>query len=373
MASAERGAQFLDDQAAQRGQPLDWAELSLREPPPRLWAIKGWFGFGHTTLLVGQGGIGKTLLAQQMASCLALGRSFIDECVEPARVLMWACEDDHDELWRRQVSISRWMKMPIDEYAGNLLLIPRHGLDNALVATDYGRLVSTQTLEILRQQAHDEQAKIVILDNAAQLFGGSENDRHSVTAFLNWLAGALRGMAVMLLAHPSRGSNSEFSGSSAWENVARTRLYLGSNLPDQKPDDEPSADVRYLSRRKSNYSNKDWRRCVYKDGVLVPDDPTEGTGIIGTLRASKAEKVILAGIAKLADMGLYGSDSPTSNRFLPRVLGEYKLNDGMPKNELAEAMRRLMVDGRAERALVGRDGARHPVYGLVVKPSSAPF
>ena len=87
---------------------LDWPKLAGLEPPPRQWAINGWLGFGHVTLLVGQGGIGKTLLAQQMASCMALGREFVGEVERPFKSLMWACEDDHDELWRRQVYLSRW-------------------------------------------------------------------------------------------------------------------------------------------------------------------------------------------------------------------------------------------------------------------------
>jgi hypothetical protein len=87
---------------------------------------------------------------------------------------------------------------------------------------------------------------------------------------MNALSGALPGMAILMLGHPSRGLNSEFSGSSAWENVARTRLYLGASLPDQKQEEEPTPDTRYLSRRKSNYSSKDWRRCSFKDGVLMP-------------------------------------------------------------------------------------------------------
>ena len=348
---------------------LDWAHLSMLEPPPRRWAIKGWFGFGHTTLLVGQGGIGKTLLAQQLASCLSVGQAFIDECTEPHKVLMWACEDDHDELWRRQIAISRWMKMGLEEYAGNLQIIPRHGLDNALVSNEYGKLISTPTLGVLKEQAHDEKAKIVILDNAAQLFGGSENDRHSVTAFLNWLAGALQGMAVMLLAHPSRGSGSEFSGSSAWENVARTRLYLGASLPDQKGEDEPQADVRYLSRRKSNYSNKDWRRCTYRDGVLVPDEIEAQGGIVGVLRTAKAERVVLEGLRKLEQMGVYATDSATSPRFLPRIFKDYSMTDGLSRNELADGMRRLMMDGKVERGVVSKSTNRNPVIGLKTIPA----
>lgn len=348
--------------------PIDWHDLATKEPPARRWAIKGWLGYGHVTLLVGQGGIGKTLIAQQAASCLALGRSFIDDVDAQARILMWACEDDHDELWRRQISISRWLKIGLEEFAENLVIIPRHGLDNALVATEFGKLMFTPTIALLEEQAKDLKAEVVVLDNVAQLYGGSENDRHSVTAFLNALSGALPGTAILLLAHPSRGTGSEFSGSSAWENVARTRLYLGSNLPDQKPDEEPSQDVRYLSRRKSNYSNKDFRRCTYRDQVLVPDEQEQAGGVINSIRAGKAERVVMDGLRILAEKDIYPTDGPTSPRFLPRVLNEYKLTDGLTRPELADAMRRLIMEGRIKRSEVRRGSDRKPIYGLALSP-----
>ena len=226
--------------------PLDWPALAPLTPPERQWAIKGWVGFGHVTLLVGQGGIGKTLLAQQMASCLALGRKFIEEVPAPFKCLMWACEDDHDELWRRQLALARWCKAGLEEFHERLTIVPRHGLDNALVSTEYGKLLFSPLIAKLSEQASDTNADVVILDNVAQLYGGSENDRHSVTAFLNALAGALQGKAIILLAHPSRSQGSEFSGSSAWENTARTRLYLGPTLPDQNQGEgiEPTDSVR---------------------------------------------------------------------------------------------------------------------------------
>jgi phage/plasmid primase-like uncharacterized protein len=345
---------------------LDWSKLSGQEPPARRWAIKGWFGFGHTTLLVGPGGIGKTLLAQQAGSCLALGRRFIDDAPEALKVLMWACEDDHDELWRRQLAIGRWLGAGLDAFSENLVIVPRHGLENALVSTEFGRPMFTSLMEELHEQAADLEAQAVILDNAAQLYGGSENDRHAVTMFLNALAGALPGRAVMLLAHPARSAGSEFSGSSAWENTARTRLYLGTKLPDQKadPDEQPDEAVRYLSRRKANYSNRDWRRFTYHDGVLVPEAVEATGGIVGHLRDQATERVVLAGLKRLQETGLSPTDGKTSPRYLPRMILEYKLGDSHSSAELGAAMRRMILDGRLRRATVGKNENRTPIYGL---------
>ncbi len=302
--------------------PLDWIDLADREPPERRWAIKGWLGFGHVTLLVGSGGIGKTLIAQQMASCMALGRSFIGEVVEPLKCLMWACEDDHDELWRRQVAISRWCKVPLQDFAERLLIVPRHGLANALVSTEFGKLTYSPLLAELEEQAKDTAAEVVILDNVGQLYGGGENDRHAVTAFLNALSGALPGRALLLLAHPSRSSGSEFSGSSAWENVARTRLYLGATLPGDKPseDTEAQENVRYLARRKANYSPRDWRRMTYANGALTPDDVDPMAGVVASIRAKNEAEGVLAAFKACAAATVNVPSASTGSRTAYHVL-----------------------------------------------------
>jgi hypothetical protein len=208
----------------------------------------------------------------------------------------------------------------------------------------------------------------VILDNAGQLYGGGENDRHTVTAFLNTLSGALYGRAILLLAHPSRTAGSEFSGSSAWENVARTRLYLGATLPGEKPDPEatPEDNVRYLARRKANYSSKDWRKFTFEDGALRQDenDSGSGDGILGHIREQAAERIVLEGLKRLAELGLAPTESPTSRRYLPRLLHDYKLAEGHTRDTLADAIRRLMLAGRLRRAQVGKDDYRRPMWGL---------
>ena len=76
--SVAKGRRFLDTPKpdAFERRPLDWRVLADGEPPARDWAVDHWLGMAHVTLLAGLGGIGKTLLAQMLASALALGRAF---------------------------------------------------------------------------------------------------------------------------------------------------------------------------------------------------------------------------------------------------------------------------------------------------------
>lgn len=359
--------EIVPDERRTIPQPLDWSALEGTEPPDRQWATTFWFGMGHVTLMVGAGGIGKTLCAQQWGSALAIGAPFIDATPRPLKVLMWACEDDKDELHRRQLDIAAWLKQPLSAFKG-LELVPRHGHENTLMSMEFGRPMFTSILKDLREQACDLGAEAVILDNAAQLYGGNENARHDVTAFMNRLSGELPGRAIMLLSHPSRAPGSEFSGSGAWEAVARTRLYLGRKLPDQPDEGEAREDdtTRYLARRKANYGPRDYRRFDYNNGVLV-QDVTEGAGgIIGSIRKRKALEVVIDGLLRLAEKQIRTTDGKTSPQYLPRVLKDYELDDGLTIRDLGDAMRQAVMSGRIERGVIGRYENRTPMYGLRV-------
>ena len=272
--------------------PVDWGALERRgSPPARAWAMHDWIGF-YLTLLIGLGGMGKTLIAQQVASCLAISRGLMGRVDRAYTTLLWACEDEHDELWRRQVDIGHWLEVPLSAFAKRLVIQPRLGLDNTMYSVEYGKAMVTPLLEELTQQVNDYRAEVVFLDNVAQLFGGNENDRHQVTSFVNALCGALPGKAIVLLAHPSRQAGSEYSGSSAWENAARMRLYLGNKLPDQPQDEEPSDDVRFLAKRKANYTGADYRKFTYQNGVLIPDPLEVGGGMMDRIRKQRAEGIV---------------------------------------------------------------------------------
>lgn len=349
---------------------MRWADLAQREPPERLWAEPGWLGYGHVTLLAGSGGIGKSLLAMQWLAAHAMGRHFLDpDEVPPVKVVGWFCEDDHDEIWRRQIAISQHMGIGLAEFEDNFIVEPRVGMENTMVSEQYGTLIFSNLLKQFKEQADDEHAQVVVLDNIAQLYGARENDRHQVTAFINRLTGDHPGRAILLLGHPAKMAGSEYSGSTAWEAAVRTRLYLGDKLPDAKPDEDGDSDssVRYLARRKANYSAKDWRRFTYQEGVLIPDEvATTGGGLIENIRRGNCEKLILDAISRLAGMDIFATESSASPQFLPKLILNYKLAEGFTRPELTTAMRAQMLAGRVVRAQIGQYSNRTPRFGLKV-------
>jgi hypothetical protein len=318
------------------------------------------------TLLAGRGGIGKTLLAQHIATALALGHDYI-EPLESRRVLMWAGEDDEAELWRRQVQISSWMGKPLPALTERFFLHSYAGSDITLMAPVFGALTPTPMLTELCEQVSDYRAEVVILDNVARLFGGSENDRHAVTTFCALVQGACAPAAVILLGHPAKAAGSEYSGSTAWEGAVRARLYLSDRPPDQEAEEDAPIDdsVRYLSRRKANYSALDIRRFTMADGgVLIPDaiEPTRTVQPRGELLRDTVRRAV----RKLAERGLHGTASTASPNYLPRLARQYKLLETVTDKTFASAMREMVMAGELVSQEVGRDSSRHPKSGLVL-------
>jgi hypothetical protein len=268
----------------------------IRGPiPEREWLLRDWFPSKAVSLLFGPGGVGKTLLIQQLANCVATGVDFMGIETSRMPVLAVLCEDDSLEISRRQLSINDWLG--VNEITGsgpdNLFIWPRVGEDNILVTFPsqgedkpgefYGKL--RDAVEEVKQRADSDEI-LIVLDTAADLFGGNENVRREVNTFVKTYLSSFcvaHNATVITLAHPSLSglsSGTGMSGSTAWENSARARAYFHRSEDDD--------DVRTLSRKKSNYSaigDSHDLTLLWQDGVYqlptAPDqvDRIENNGV----------------------------------------------------------------------------------------------
>jgi RecA-family ATPase len=193
-------------------------------------------------------------------------------------------------------------------------------------------------------------AQLVIIDTLADTFSGNENYRGQARAFVNQLrhlAQAIDG-AVILTAHPSvagQNSGSGLSGSTAWNNSVRSRLYL--TRPKESEQDGDS-DERVLRRMKANYAGiGDEIRMKWQDGVLVPEH-VQG-GMLGAIERDKIERAFLDALAAAISKGFLPSYKSTARElWAPRLLQGYREVAGYKAKDIERAMKACMADGRVE-------------------------
>lgn len=83
----------------------------MEEPEERVDVVMGFIPEGYPTVLYGDGGQGKSYLAQVLATCVALGRPFLGLPVRGTNVLYLDWELDQEEMTRRGYRIARGMSL----------------------------------------------------------------------------------------------------------------------------------------------------------------------------------------------------------------------------------------------------------------------
>ena len=348
--------------------PLDWTALESQDPPKREWALEHWLPRHHASLLAGRGGIGKTLLAQHLGTAMAIQRNYVDEVKTRLNVLLWAGEDDAGELHRRQIPICAHFGINLSDLRDAFFVQSYESVDITLAGSIFGALQPTRMMEELTEQINDYSIDYVFLDNIARIYGGNENDRHQVTQFLSWLSAACKPAGVCVLGHPAKGTGSEYSGSTAWEGAVRARLYLSDRLPDAPLDDDepPAENVRYISRRKSNYSPNDWRKLDMVGGLLVAEQQTyepEARQVSGEF----AQDIVRRALRQLTAMKLTCNQSTRSPEYFPKLASQYMLLDKLTEKRFGAIMRELIKAGEISVGQVGSYANRTPKMGLLLR------
>jgi RecA-family ATPase len=337
---------------------VDPAEWSGQQAPYRRFIIQGWIVRGAAGLLSGEEGVGKSLLAQQMATCAALGRSFLGLDIAPVKAIYITCEDPIDELWRRQEAINKALGVSMEDLGGRLMLTSLTGeIGNELgTFDDRGRLSPSVRFEQIRARAVSFGANLAFLDNAAHFFAGNENARHDVAAFLGLLERlsiAIDG-AVILLAHPNKQhaqgnkQGNEYSGSTGWSAHVRNRLFLDWAKTDA--DGMPIGDDgRLLRKSKANYGKKgeelhfQWFEWAFREIGDIP--PNVAAEMAATAQAGHENDVFLHCLDQATKERRPTSASNAAANFAPRVFAKMPTAKNMPAEALERALQRLLLLG----------------------------
>lgn len=319
------------------------------DPPPRQWLWGELLPAQQTTMLTGEGGVGKSLFGQALATHIALGIPFLGQQVEQRNTLYITCEDDEDELWRRQAAICAAIPIPLQALKGKLFLSSLTGTQQTELATfdEAGRVVPTDRWEQLTESCEDHEIGLFTFDNATDAMAGDLNDLHQVAAFVNLLTGlAIRLEGAALIVHHPNKAGGEWLGSVAWHNKVRSRLII-----ERADEDDP--DARVLSAPKANYGPSGgrisfrWHRGSFvRDEDLPPDYAQQLTD---TIRANGENSAFLECLRERARQGearAVGA-SPGPN-YAPSQFEGMTQAKGFKRAALKRAMDRLFMIGAIE-------------------------
>jgi len=346
----------------ENGRPIDLQALPTIDPlrwdgepvPERRWIVEGLVPEGQVTMLGGDGGLGKSLIAIQLLAACALGKSWLGYPVRPCKAIGIFCEDDRDELHRRFADVLRHYGASFGDLE-SLTLLCRAGQDNLLM--EFGDQWSagepTPFCTRIETLARDSGAELLALDSLHDFFGGNENARPQARQFvgsLRTIAMVMRG-AVLLTAHPSlsgRNSGSGEAGSTAWNNAVRSRLYL--TAPRQDDGDSPDRDYRELRTKKANYgASGNVLRLRWQDGVFGREDQRIG----GFVEVLELDRALMEGLRSLISNGEMISAKTKARNGFANVLRDLPSCKKYSWAVVCAAQDRLIANGKLVRVNAG--------------------
>lgn len=360
--SAPRGYDRSGKPVLEIAKPGLWGPLPV---PRRDWMIEGWLLRGTVALVTGDGGMGKSLLMQQLATACATGNEWLGLPVKPARSLCLFAEDSRDELHIRQEFINRHYGINYSDLDG-VQYLPRPGHDNVLEVFDRNtdRGTKTPLWHEVRSAALAHHAQLIVLDTAADVYGGNENYRTQVRNFIASLRGLaieLNG-AVILTAHPSvagMASGTGISGSTAWHNSVRARAFL-TKPPSPDGQDHQEVTTRILKFPKNNSGPASGAIALeWTDGVFRATGAVERYGVraLGAVERIELRVAMMEAFNEMVAMGSKVHSSPDYKEgFVSRLrkldaFGEYTHGQlaGL-QQELVKSGKLVMVErGPASR------------------------
>lgn len=216
--------------------PVSVFDVLTNPAPPPAFVWDGYLPRGVVALFGAHGGTGKSTVALMLAVATVMGRPLFGVATSAAPAVFVSLEDSAAIVRHRLAGICRLWGVDPEMLADRLHIVD--GTENPELFSADSRSAGDVT------PAYDELARLVqttgsglvVVDNASDAFGGDEIQRRQVRAFMRALGrvATLTDCAVLLLAHvdknTSRAGRAEggegYSGSTAWHNSARSRLFM---------------------------------------------------------------------------------------------------------------------------------------------------
>lgn len=367
----------LDAKRLKRPSPLRVVDASTYADKPlrqRDWLVENFLLRRSISILNGDGGVGKSLLAMQLQVALATGQPWIGiplprDC---AVSLGFYCEDDEDELHRRFHDICRHYGCTWSDLEGKVLFMSRVGENNDLMRFSFKSETGTRTalFDQVESAVRMHGVEVCIFDTLADIFMGNENVRPQVRAFVTMMRrlALINNGGVIMTAHPSRAGmadGSGLSGSTGWNGSVRGRAYLTkpkTNDADIDGEEGPTND-RLLKMMKSNYGIAGENlRLKWQEGVFVRTDMGTGGGLFDRL---DDDRKLMEAAEYLIANGTYLSPDLTAKSALVNLARNLPSCKQMSAKAAWAAQARLIEGGR----LVIVEARRDRKWSERIRPS----
>ena len=327
------------------------ANFENRALRDRAWLVPNRIPMGNVSLLGGDGATGKTTIALQLAAAVVRGTDWLKATIDqPGSVLFFTAEEDEDEVHRRLKIISDNFGFSFRELL-NLQINCMPGQNSILAKPDRsGEVKPTKLFARMELTIRVQRPRLICLESSADLFAGNEIDRPQVRQFVSLLRSwsMIDGAAVLLLSHPSlsgMGSGAGTSGSTAWNNSVRSRLYFSIKKGREEHDEETRNDFRILEVKKSNYGpSGETVECVWKPpGVFVPVDQVVDLPEVKANKERNAEHAFLHCLdVRNSHQQWVNQLESSHSRYAPKVFERMAEAEGFKAKQLATAMTRLL-------------------------------
>lgn len=351
--------------------PFYASQMQGRATPPRSWLVDGIAMRKTCVLFAGPPKIGKSLALQLMLTAAAIGSPWLGHTTVATRAFGLFCEDAQDEIERRQIAINAHYEISAADLELDLSWDAREAREATLVEFDRSdKPIFTPLWHQLWQHVAERGIQIVGIDTAATTFGGNENFRGQVTAYMRACVAKSVEMdgTIILNVHPSKSTPGSYSGTTAW--LASSRFGMSLGRPnDYDPETDIPRDARVLRGLGSNYTpGFHNQRLEFRDGILVPADTPEAAHKRGPLNHTERQDLeyrLLAGLKRVRDNGSMVPADELASTSLPnraRRAADPLLNR-IALNDLYQAQEDLIASGRVIRVAVQRKCMLRPADG----------
>lgn len=271
--------------------PIRFNDLLRLEMKPEENHIlgKGWLRRGAWTLFTGGTGIGKSVAVQQVAACLACGKSIFGLSVaRPFKVLLLTAEQDEETLQRDFVAIAEHEGLDPETLDANLQIHHAYALDGP------------ELVDALQSEMERGGFDLVILDNYQAFSGDDINGSKEWKIFITPLSKMLKELRAAMLLVDHTGKPREHKGWGQNDSV-----YVGAGTSRKANGARSSAELYSPAEGDERYRlhfGKNWERTGRTARDLYLDRSPDATRPSWTPSADQTDhKPMVEGEQEIVD------------------------------------------------------------------------